>query len=118
MNSIDILVTPVFTKNAKQLSKRYPSFVQDLRCLRNSLLENPEQGVVLTGGFRKIRMTISSKGRGKSGGARVITMNYIHQLQDKRIILVTIYDKADQSTATDAEIKKAFKTLRGHYNDK
>lgn len=98
MNSIDFIATPVFVKNAKQLAKRYPSFVGDLRQLRESLIVNPEQGVLLSGGFRKVRMPIASKGRGKSGGARVITLNYLIEEKDQKIILVTIYDKADQSS--------------------
>ena len=111
MNSVKFIVTPVFAKNAKQLSKRYPSFANDLRVLRNSLTENPEQGSVLAGGFRKVRMSIASKGRGKSGGARVITLNYLLNEQDRTIILVTIYDKADYSSISDKEIKTALDSL-------
>jgi len=33
--------------------------------------------LMLTGGIRKIRISIASKGRGKSGGARIITANAI-----------------------------------------
>lgn len=112
MNSIDFVATPVFAKNAKQLSKRYPSFANDLRALRNSLIENPEQGVTLSGGFRKVRMPIASKKRGKSGGARVITLNYILNEQDRTIVLVTIYDKADRPSISDSEIKKALESLK------
>ena len=107
MNSIDFIATPVFAKNAKLLSKRYPSFANDLRELRQSLVENPEQGVRLNNGFRKIRMAIASKGKGKSGGARVITLNYLHDELDGKIVLVTVYDKSDRSSITDKEIRQA-----------
>ena len=111
MNSIEILVTPVFVKNAKQLAKRYVSLKSDLVTFRQQLLENPNQGVLLTGGFRKIRMAITSKGKGKSGGARVITLNCIVQEEVNKIVLVTIYDKSDQENISDKEIKQALDSL-------
>lgn len=41
----------------------------------DSLRENPLQGVEIAPHVRKVRMAISDKGRGKSGGARVITFD-------------------------------------------
>jgi mRNA-degrading endonuclease RelE of RelBE toxin-antitoxin system len=68
--------TPVFNKNVKRLAKRYPSFIEDLKVFLKDLEKNPEQGTPI-GEFRKIRMAITSKAKGKSGGARVITVNCI-----------------------------------------
>ena len=65
----------------------------------------------LSGGFRKIRMAIKSKGKGKSGGARVITFNYIVDTECQRIVLVKMYDKSEISNISDAEIMHAFETL-------
>ena len=62
-------------------------------------------------GFRKIRMAIKSKGKGKSGGARVITFNYIIETECQRIVLVKMYDKSEISNITEAEIRHAFETL-------
>ena len=39
-------------------------------------------------------MSISSKGKGKSGGARIITCI---KVVDENIILLSIYDKSEQS---------------------
>lgn len=61
-----------FDKEFKHLYKRYPSLLQDLKTLRDEILTNPQTGTDLGGGLHKIRMKITSKGRGKSGGARVI----------------------------------------------
>lgn len=64
------------------------------------------QEVGLGQGIRKVRMAITSKGKGKSGGARVITYNVIVAAYDTQIKLLTIYDKSEKSTITDAEIQE------------
>ena len=87
-----------FDVAAKRLAKKYPSFKDDLIKFRNELLENPLQGTELSPGIRKIRMSIKSKGKGKSGGARAITYNFITKENDGEIILVLIYDKEDASS--------------------
>ena len=71
--SFKVSTTAEFESDAKILQKRHRSFKNDLKDLIISLEENPFQGVELSPGIRKIRMAIASKGRGKSGGARVIT---------------------------------------------
>lgn len=63
----------LFDKQAKRLSKKYPSLKNDLSALINALAEEPEQGTPLGNNFYKIRLAITAKGKGKSGGARVIT---------------------------------------------
>ena len=54
--------------------------------------------------LRKVRMAIASKGKGKRGGARVITYTVILAQTDAEIKLITIYDKADRENITDAEL--------------
>lgn len=68
--------------------------------------ENPHQGADLGNGLRKVRMSITSKGKGKSGGARVITFTAIISEDDAEILLLTIYDKSEKETITDAELKE------------
>ena len=65
----------------------------------------------MTPGVRKIRMTISSKGRVKSGGARVITYTIILAENEGEVYLIDIYDKADYSTVDVAIIKKILKDM-------
>ena len=67
-----VKISEDFRTSYKQLKKRHKSLDDDFERLLNSLLQNPMQGVELFGGARKIRLAITSKGRGKSGGARVI----------------------------------------------
>ena len=76
-----------------------------------SLQDNPFQGVELSPGIRKIRMAISSKGRGKSGSARVITANAIVAEHEGRIALLTIYDKADASAVKLEVVKQMAREL-------
>ena len=82
----------------KRLKKRHRSFEADFERLLFSLLENPEQGVELSDGVRKIRMSISSKQRGKSGGARVIVRA---RIVEDELQLIYIYDKADYENVSD-----------------
>ena len=102
----DFRPSPDFVKGVKALAKRYPSLKSDLLQLRQSLEHNPEQGVDLGGGLRKIRMNIKSKGRGKAGGARVITCNIIISKSDMVIALVYIYDKTDASSVKNEAMRK------------
>ncbi len=51
-------------------------------------------GTALSNGFYKIRLRIRSKGKGKRGGARVIT--YVKIIAET-VYLVSIYDKSEQA---------------------
>lgn len=104
-----IITSSYFDVAAKKLAKKYPSFKEDLGKFGKSLLENPKQGAELAPGIRKIRMAIKAKGKGKSGGARVITYNFITQEMDGKIVLLLIYDKEDASTAKVNVLKEIIK---------
>ena len=45
-----------------------------IKLLLEMLRKNPMAGADLGDGIRKVRMAITSKGKGKSGGARVIIL--------------------------------------------
>lgn len=66
---------------------------------------NPNLGTDLGGGLRKIRMSIASKGRGKSDGARVITFSVIISVEETEVNLLTIYDKSERESISRAEIE-------------
>ena len=106
-NRLKIQIT--FAKEAKRLSKRYPSLKADIAALAHELLATPRLGADLGGGLRKVRMAITSKGRGKSGGARVITFTIVVAIGETEINLITIYDKAERSSITQAEIAALLK---------
>lgn len=95
----------------KRLAKRHRSMADDYAVFLNSLQANPFQGVELSPGIRKIRMAISSKGRGKAGSARVITANAFVAENEGRIALLTIYDKADASSVNMNVIKQMAREL-------
>ncbi|MBP5771060.1 MAG: type II toxin-antitoxin system RelE/ParE family toxin [Bacteroidaceae bacterium] len=92
----------------KRLKKRHKSLEQDFERLLASLLQNPMQGVELDGGVRKVRMAITSKGRGKSGGARVIIR--IRIIMDE-LQLLYIYDKSDFENVNDAYLREVIKRM-------
>ena len=99
--SFEIIPTPPFAKELKTLAKKYKSIGDDLRKLIKELDENPKLGTYLGKDCFKIRMTISSKGKGKSGGARVIT--YVKVVHEK-IYLLDIYDKSNSESISDKEL--------------
>lgn len=101
--SYEIITTPGFEREFKVLAKRHRSLKQDILNLAKTLEANPFQGDELSPGIRKIRMAITSKGRGKSGGARVITYTVVAAEKDGQVYLIDIYDKSDYGTV-DADI--------------
>ena len=106
--SYELISTPNFERELKKLSKKYPSLKSDFIALSKSLKEDPTQGSEVFKNCYKIRFAIKSKGRGKSGGGRLIT--YV-KIVNKRIYLLSVYDKSDQETVTDAYIKQFLKEL-------
>ncbi len=99
--SYKIYTTDFFDKELKRLSKKYPSVKNDFKTLVDSLNRKPNQGQPLGKDCYKIRMTISSKGKGKSGGSRVITC--VKVVADS-VYLLSIYDKGDKDNISDKEL--------------
>ena len=98
--------TPEFLKSAKILSKRYRSFADDLRDLRDEIIRNPMAGDDLGKGIRKLRMAIKSKGKGKRGGARVIYLTMALDICMSKVTFLYVYDKSDMSNVSNAKIKQ------------
>ena len=101
---MEIEVTEEFLRSVKPLVKRYRSFNQDYQALLDELEKNPHAGIDLGEGYRKVRMAISSKGKGKSGGARVITLNYVEH--NGKLYLLYGYDKSEADSVDIAIIKE------------
>ena len=100
--SYNILSTSAFDRKLKRLAKRYSSLKTDLLKITNELYSNPELGVSLGNGCYKIRLAITSKSKGKSGGARLITLVIRKQ---NTIYLLDIYDKSEQENITEQKLK-------------
>lgn len=73
--------------------------------LLDQLEENPFLGISLGKGVRKVRMAVASKGKGKSGGVRILTYS-INKITDDEITitLLSVYDKSKISNVTDEYI--------------
>lgn len=103
-----VLSISLFDKQAKRLAKKFPSLKSDLARFSIGLSSNPLKGISLKNNFFKIRLAIKSKGKGKSGGARVIT--YVKVINES-VYLVSIYDKSEKESISDRELDAIFKSL-------
>jgi len=104
----NVLSIPPFDKQLKRLAKKFPSLKKDFANLVESLEQNPKQGTPLGNNSYKIRLAIASKGKGKSGGARIIT-NII--IAEKTVFLISIYDKSERQNLSDKELIELLKEV-------
>jgi len=106
--SYEIIATPRFKRDIKKLSKKYLSLKKEYAVLIAELEKNPQQGTFLGNNCFKIRISIASKGKGKSGGARVI----IHIVVNEGVVfLLTIFDKAEKENISDKELDELLNQL-------
>lgn len=119
---MDVLYIPTseFVLEVKRLGKKYRSLKEDLSKFRDDYASGANVGVDLGGWYRKVRISIKSKNKGKSGGARVIT--YDLGLKEvaiegdngeirRQVILITIYDKGEIDSIGESEYKNILKAL-------
>jgi mRNA-degrading endonuclease RelE of RelBE toxin-antitoxin system len=107
--SYDVIATPRFKRDIKKLAKKYISLKKEYALLINELEENPLlQGTPIGNNCYKIRLSIASKGKGKSGGARVITHIVV---KENTVLLLTIYDKSEKENITDKELQELLNQL-------
>ena len=108
--------TQEFIKELKTLSKKYKSLKEDVKKLQEEFVANPNLGISLGDGLRKIRLNITSKNTGKSGGARVISHELLIEVgttdETKSVAFISIYDKSEYDTADLDIIKKIVKNFR------
>jgi mRNA-degrading endonuclease RelE of RelBE toxin-antitoxin system len=104
--NFNVYTTDFFEKELKKLARKYPSLKNDYKSLVNLLKENPKQGQPLGKDCYKIRMSISSKGKGKSGGSRVISCV---KILANSVFLLSIYDKSQKENISDSELDHLLK---------
>jgi mRNA-degrading endonuclease RelE of RelBE toxin-antitoxin system len=80
-----------FEKSLRKLIRRFKNFFAIILGLVERLTKNPDEGVALGNNYRKIRVGVGD-GKGKSGGARVIT----RRKSKKELELVDVYTKLDK----------------------
>ena len=102
---------PEFEKRAKALAKKYKSFVSDYNTFLDELEINPYDGESSGHNTYKYRMSIASKGKGKSGGTRVITYNVQTTGDDLLITLMSIYDKSEINNVSDAYFRQLIQSI-------
>ncbi|MEX8547798.1 MAG: type II toxin-antitoxin system RelE/ParE family toxin [Mucilaginibacter sp.] len=100
--SFKIELTERFKKEFKRLNKTYPSIRNEFDDLVTLLEDNPIQGTSIGNGFYKIRLAIASKGKGKRGGARVIT--YV-AIINETVYLASIYNKSEKENISQKELQ-------------
>ena len=103
-----ILPTQRFKKEFKRLAKKFPSLQSEVSQLGKKISINPELGTFIGNNCYKVRLAIASKGKGKSGGARVITYLYI---QTETVYLLTIYEKGEKEDLEQTELKEMISIL-------
>ena len=100
----NVIVTPNFQREAKKLMKKYRSLKSELAELAEQLEENPKIGILIGEDIYKIGLAVKSKGKGKSGGMRVITYVEIEVIENEEktdVYLLSIYDKSKYENISD-----------------
>lgn len=106
--SYNIFTTVNFKKEYKRLLKKYPSLKDEIADLGKTLSANPLQGQPLGNNVYKIRLKVKSKGKGKRGGARVVTKV---KIVDEIVYLFSIYSKGDKDDISDNEIQDLLREI-------
>jgi hypothetical protein len=104
--NFNVIVTTCFKKHAKSIGKKHPSLKTDIEELIGLLEKDPQQGEPLGKDCYKVRIAITSKGKGKSGGSRVIACV---KVVDKDVYLLSIFDKSDKENISDKELDTLLK---------
>ncbi|MFY8022160.1 MAG: type II toxin-antitoxin system RelE/ParE family toxin [Bacteroidia bacterium] len=106
--SYSIISTNRFEKELKRLANKFPILKNEYAELISNIEENPESDTFIGNNCYKIRLAISSKRKGKSGGARVITYLYVIT---ETVYLLTIYDKGEKADLKPNELKDMIDNL-------
>jgi len=99
---------PNFKKEAKKLIKKYRSLIDELEGLEKKLANYPRTGIHLGNDVYKIKLAVKSKGKGKRGGARVITNV---KIISSTVYMLSIYSKGEKDDITDKELKELIKEV-------
>ncbi len=106
--NFDVIATEVFERKLKRLAKKHTSLAADLALIIDELTTNPTLGTPIGKDCYKLRIAITAKGRGKSGGARMIT--YV-RIVKQTVFLMDIYDKSEQANISNKELQLLIEIL-------
>lgn len=106
-----VVATSVFKRKVKPLLKKYKTLGDSLLELEKKLIQNPFLGVSYGNNVFKIRLADPSKGKGKSGGFRVITYLVNHSFNSITIQLITILNKSEEDSIKKEDVLKLIEDL-------
>lgn len=89
------------------MSKKYKSLKKDIENLKAEIEINPFLGTDLGEGYKKIRLEIASKNKGKRGGGRVIT----HE------VLVNVNEGDDKSEYDTVDMDIVKEIVQEYYSE-
>jgi hypothetical protein len=112
-----IIPTDIFISEAKRLARKYPRIKEDFFELQKSLKKDPITGNDALGkDCYKVRMSITDKSAGRSGGARVIIEVKVIK---KKVYVLSVYDKSEIGNLFDKELQEILKKRLAQFpNDK
>jgi mRNA-degrading endonuclease RelE of RelBE toxin-antitoxin system len=102
----NVILHDNFKKEVKPLLKKYPSLKSDLQKLLDNIDKELKLATDLGDGFKKIKIAIKSKGKGSSGGGRIITHETIVSINDTNLVFGSIYNKGEYNTIDTAILRK------------
>jgi len=103
--NVNVVPTSNFERKAKKLIKKYRSLKGELAELTAELESDPCKGTHIRENVYKIRLAVKSKGKGKSGGMRVITYVDVflaHEPHETDVYILSIYDKSETENIGEA----------------
>ena len=106
---VNVVSFELFTKEAKRICKKFKSLKGEIFTLMDLLKIEPKQGTYLGSGLFKIRLASQSKGKGKSGGFRVVTYYIVETKEVQTVYLVTIYDKSEEENISKTILEELVK---------
>lgn len=107
--NVDVILTPNFEREAKKLIKKYRSLKQELLEFSEELKTQPRLGTQIKENVYKIRLAVRSKGKGKSGGMRIVTYveaELVQKAEQTDVYLLSIYDKSSRENISDQIIEQ------------
>ena len=113
--SVEIIITPYFERDAKKLIKKYRSLKGELEQLIDELEAEPHTGTQIRENVYKIRLAVKSKGKGKSGGMRVVTfvdITFIEIEGTTDVHLLSIYDKSDRDNISNTYLSNILEEIQ------
>ncbi|MVM38314.1 addiction module toxin RelE [Spirosoma sp. HMF3257] len=93
-----VVPTGLFEAKLKRLKKKFRTLNEEMKELTNVLEQTPATGESLGAGLYKIRLASRSKGKGKSGGFRIVTYLLTETEEGTDVYLLTIYDKSEEGS--------------------